>query len=47
MKIIKAGILDDTDLINDAAKPAAELYAPMRATWQPKMDGTDDKQGMS
>lgn len=47
MKIIKAGILDDPELINKVAKPDAELYAPLRNSWQPKLEGTADKQGMS
>ncbi|KAF2099352.1 hypothetical protein NA57DRAFT_74854 [Rhizodiscina lignyota] len=47
MKVIKAGVMDDADIINGTAKPDVELYAPLRTAWQPKLDGSADKQSMS
>ena len=38
MRIIKAGILDDVNIIN-SAKPGAELFAPERVTWVAPLDG--------
>jgi len=38
MKIIKAGVLDGDKTLEES-KPAAELFAPQRASWQPEMPG--------
>ena len=46
LKVIKAGILDDPALINEAAKPGAELYAGQRVPWAAKVEGTEDKEAM-
>lgn len=46
LKIIKAGVLDKNG-INEIAKPDSELFAPLRATWLPALDGADQKQTMS
>jgi hypothetical protein len=37
MRIIKAGILDDVNIINNT-KPGAELFAPERIKWVPALD---------
>jgi len=37
MRIIKAGILDDVNVINNL-KPGAELYAPERVKWVAAVD---------
>lgn len=34
MKIVKVGVMEADAL--EAAKPAAELYAPGRVSWQPE-----------
>jgi hypothetical protein len=38
MRIIKAGILDDVNVINNT-KPGAELFAPERIKWVAPLDG--------
>jgi hypothetical protein len=38
MRVIKAGILDDVDIINNN-KPGAELFAPGRVKWVAPLDG--------
>ena len=38
MRIIKAGILDDVNIINNT-KPGAELFAPKRVEWVAPLDG--------
>jgi hypothetical protein len=38
MRIIKAGILDDVNIINNT-KPGAELFAPKRINWVTPLDG--------
>jgi hypothetical protein len=38
MRIIKAGILDDVNIINNT-KPGAELFAPERVEWVAPLDG--------
>lgn len=38
MRIIKAGILDDVNVIN-SIKPGAELFAPERIAWVPAVEG--------
>ena len=38
MRVIKAGILDDVDVINNT-KPGAELFAPRRVEWVTPLDG--------
>jgi hypothetical protein len=38
MRVIKAGILDDVDIINNT-KPGAELFAPKRVKWVASLDG--------
>jgi hypothetical protein len=38
MRIIKAGILDDVNIINNT-KPGAELFAPERIKWVAPLDG--------
>ena len=45
MMVVKAGILDDVDVIN-SHKPGAELYAPERVKWVAQVEGTDDLEGM-
>jgi hypothetical protein len=38
MRVIKAGTLDDVDIINNT-KPGAELFAPERVKWVEALDG--------
>ena len=38
MRIIKAGVMDDVDVINNT-KPGAELFAPERIKWVGAIDG--------
>ena len=38
MRVIKAGILDDVNIINDT-KPGAELFTPGRVKWVAALDG--------
>lgn len=45
MRIIKAGILDDVDVIN-SIKPGAELYAPERVSWVAEVNGANQLPGM-
>lgn len=45
MRIIKAGTLDDVNVIN-SIKPGAELYAPERITWVSEIQGAGQQQGM-
>lgn len=40
MRIIKAGILDDVNIIN-ATKPGAELFAPERISWVQQVAGEE------
>ncbi|KAK4990712.1 hypothetical protein LTR66_006733 [Elasticomyces elasticus] len=44
-RIIKVGILDDVNALNDA-KPGVELYAPERVSWVKEVEGAEQKQGM-
>jgi hypothetical protein len=37
MRIIKAGILDDVNILNQT-KPAAEFFAPERIKWVPAVE---------
>lgn len=45
MRVIKAGILDDIDVIN-SIKPGAELYAPERVKWVSEISGASQIQAM-
>lgn len=45
MRIVKAGILDDVNLINNA-KPSAELFAPERIKWVAPIDGAGQVEAM-
>lgn len=45
MRIIKAGILDDVDVINQI-KPDTELFAPGRVQWVAPLDGAKQAEGM-
>ena len=38
MRVIKAGILDDVNIIN-STKPGAELFAPERVSWVAGLEG--------
>jgi len=40
MRIIKAGILDDVEIINNT-KPGAELFAPERISWVTQVAGEE------
>jgi len=44
-KIIKAGILDDVDALNNN-KPAVELYTEKRVEWVPAVAGATQKPAM-
>lgn len=44
-KVVKAGVLDGKDAM-EKAKPDAELYAPTRPSWQPKVESTTEMEGM-
>ncbi|KAK4994655.1 hypothetical protein LTR66_005357 [Elasticomyces elasticus] len=44
-RIIKVGIMDDVNALNDA-KPGVELYAPERVSWVKEVEGAEQKQGM-
>ena len=44
-KIIKVGIMDDVNALNDA-KPAIELFSEHRVSWIPAVEGTNDLKGM-
>lgn len=45
MRIIKAGILDDVNVIN-SIKPGAELFAPERVSWVSEVGGANQVEGM-
>lgn len=45
MRIIKAGILDDVNIINNT-KPGAELFAPERISWVEKIEGAQQQDAM-
>ncbi len=45
MRIIKAGILDDVNIINNT-KPSAELFAPERIKWVSALDGAGQIEAM-
>jgi len=45
MRIIKAGVLDDVNIINNT-KPGAELFAPERVKWVPALDGAGQLDAM-
>ncbi|KAK5164881.1 uncharacterized protein LTR77_009545 [Saxophila tyrrhenica] len=44
-KVVKAGVLDDNNALEDA-KPAVELYAPLRPSWVAAIGGADQKKNM-
>jgi len=44
-KVIKVGIMDDLNALNDA-KPALELYVPERVSWVNAVGGADQKKNM-
>lgn len=44
MKVVKVGVME-TDAI-ESAKPAAELYAAGRISWQPEAPEAKQLQGM-
>lgn len=45
MRIIKAGVMDDVDLINNT-KPGAELYASERIRWVAAVEGANQMDGV-
>lgn len=45
MRIIKAGILDDVNVINSIT-PGAELYAPERIKWVSSVSGANQVDAM-
>ena len=45
MRIIKAGILDDHELLN-STKPGAELFAPERVKWLPPQESAGQLDAM-
>ncbi|KAK5198528.1 hypothetical protein LTR92_000999 [Exophiala xenobiotica] len=45
MRIIKAGVLDDVNVIN-SSKPGAELFAPERITWVEGIEGAGQVEAM-
>ena len=45
MKIVKAGVLDDKDALNNL-KPGVELFAPTRPNWVPAIPGAEQKEAM-
>ncbi|KAK5075791.1 hypothetical protein LTR24_009882 [Lithohypha guttulata] len=45
MMIVKAGILDDVNVIN-STKPGAELYAPGRVQWVAALEGANQVDAM-
>lgn len=45
MRIIKAGILDDVNIIN-SNKPGAELFAPERVSWVAGLEGAGQVDAM-
>lgn len=44
-RIIKVGVMDDTDALENAA-PAIELYAKERVSWVSPVNGAGQKTGM-
>ena len=44
-KVIKVGIMDDANALDDA-KPGIELYAPHRPSWVSAVSGADQKKNM-
>lgn len=46
MRIIKAGVLDDVNVIN-SIKPGSELFAPERIEWVSKVEGSSDVNAVS
>ena len=44
-KIVKVGLIDDPNALNDA-KPALELYVIRRVSWVPEVPGADEKEMM-
>lgn len=46
MRIIKAGIMDDINVINQT-KPGAELFSPERITWVAPVDGANQVEAVS
>lgn len=45
MKIVKVGVLDDKEALNDA-KPGVELFSPTRPNWVPALPGAAQKMTM-
>lgn len=45
MRIIKTGVLDDVNIINNT-KPGAELFAPERIAWIPATEGANQVSAM-
>jgi len=45
MRIIKAGVLDDINVIN-SIKPSTELFAPERVLWVNEIDGANQVPAM-
>lgn len=45
MRIIKAGVLDDINVIN-SIKPSTELFAPERVSWVNEIDGANQVPAM-
>jgi len=45
-KVIQAGVLDDLEAIN-GLEMEVELFAPLRVSWVPKLQGTADKHDMN
>ncbi|THW20351.1 hypothetical protein D6C98_10578 [Aureobasidium pullulans] len=45
MKIVKAGVLDGKDVLNES-KPNVELFAPTRPKWIAALDGAEQKETM-
>ena len=46
MKVVKAGVMDDVDAL-DQAKPAVELFAPERVSWVQEIPGAEQKKTMA
>ena len=45
-KVLQAGILDDTDLLN-SLEMEVELFAPLRISWVPTLAGAEAKHDMN
>jgi hypothetical protein len=45
LKIVKAGVMDDVNAL-DEAKPGAEFYSPQRVAWVDVVGGADQKKFM-